>query len=156
MRNVNWKLLFNSFKDFNNRDTSSFTEKINQNIFFIEKINQFKKDRNDKINKKTIKFNDNIRKLIENWSQWFIDKIKKINRCWRCFKKNHRYDDKNVSCKNQSRLIAKQIEFKHIILQCMNEKSLYFLNKHIKTLNDIDHENNVDTSSLKNNDSKNV
>ena len=29
------------------------------------------------------------------------------------------------------------------MLQCMNEENLYFLNKHIKTLNDIDHENNV-------------
>ena len=69
MRNVDWKLSLNSFKDFNNRDTSSFTKKINQDISFIRKINQFKKDRDNKINKKTIKFNDNIRKLIEDWSQ---------------------------------------------------------------------------------------
>ena len=144
MRNVNWKLSFNSFKDFNNRDISFFIEKINQDIFFIEKINQFKKNRNDKINKKTIKFNNNIKKLIENWSQWLIDKIKKIDWCWRCFKKNHRYNNKNILCKNQSRLIAEQIKFKHIMLQCMNEKSLYLLNKYMRTLNDIDHENNVD------------
>ena len=99
MRDVDWKLSFNFSKDFNNRNTS-FIRKINQNIFFTEKINQFRKDRDDKINKRTIKFNDNIKKLIENWSQWLIDKIKKVDRCWRCFKKDHRYDDKNVFCKD--------------------------------------------------------
>ena len=38
IRNVDWKLSFNSLKEFNNRNTS-FTEKINQNTSFIEKIN---------------------------------------------------------------------------------------------------------------------
>ena len=155
MRDVDWKLSFNSFKDFNNRNIS-FTEKINQNIFFTEKINQFRKDRDDKTNKRTIKFNDNIKKLIKDWSQWLIDKIKKVDRCWRCFKKDHHYNDKNVFYKDQSHLIAKQTQFKHIMLQCMNEESLYLLNKHMKMLNNINHKNNADTFFSENNDSKNA
>ena len=42
MRNVDWKLSFNSFKNFNNWSII-FTDKINQEIFFIKKINQFRK-----------------------------------------------------------------------------------------------------------------
>ena len=42
------------------------------------------------------------------------------------------------------------------MLQCMNEENLYFLNKHIKTLNDIDDDNDVDIFFSKNNNSKNV
>ena len=38
----------------------------------------------------------------------------------------------------------------------MNEEKLYLLNKHIKTLNDINYEDNVDTFFSKNNDLKNV
>ena len=99
MRNVDWKLSFNSFKDFNNRSII-FINKINQETFFTKKVNQFKKTWNDRINKKWIKFNNIMKKLIEDWTQWLIDKIKESDQCIWCFKKNHHYNNKNVSCKN--------------------------------------------------------
>ena len=39
--------------------------KDNHDISSTMKINQFKKDRENKINKKSIKFNENVKKLIE-------------------------------------------------------------------------------------------
>ena len=64
MRNINSKLLLNSFKNFNNRDIS-FTTRVNQDISSTIKINQFKKNRENKINKRLIKLNENTKKLIE-------------------------------------------------------------------------------------------
>ena len=111
MRDIDWKLSLNSLKNFDNRDTS-FTTKVNQNISSTVKINQFRRNRESRINKKSIKFNENAKKLIEEWSQWLIDKIKEFDRCLKCLKKDHRYEDKNASCKDQSRLTAKKVEFK--------------------------------------------
>ena len=94
-----------------------------------------------------------MKKLIKDWTQWLIDKIKENDQCIQYFKKNHHYNDKNVSCKNQSNMIIKETKIKFIMLQCMNEKSLNVLNKIMNIVNDID---DFSSAFSNDNDSKNV
>ena len=93
-----------------------------------------------------------MKKLIKDWTQWLIDKIKKNDQCIQCLKKNHRYDDKNASCKNQSNMIIKKTKIKLFMLQCMNEESLNALNEAMNIVNDINDFSSAfsDDSDLKN------
>ena len=58
-----------------------------------------------------------FKKATGSWTQEFVDRVKKLDRCLRCLKPGHRYGDANAACKNSPPLTQEQAEMKLSVLE---------------------------------------